>query len=201
MLETEGVKNINNVNDKLKAATSWHTIYEVEPALAFRLGRCLQIQAVFDRFFLDLDRNCYARAKPSITGASFGIAGNWRAFSRAKDTTCSCRAPADKLRQLASEFEKAHGTRSLILASDSSARAAGTFTIKPHGPISPSTCSSTRGLWPVGYSLRTIWKSAATDPTQHHDPQHLTPLSPGDGCTQERTYPECGVTAAFQLVR
>jgi tagatose 1,6-diphosphate aldolase len=32
-LETEGVKNINNVNDKLKAATSWHTIYEVEPAL------------------------------------------------------------------------------------------------------------------------------------------------------------------------
>lgn len=33
-LETEGVKNIRNVNDKLKAATSWHSIYEVEPALA-----------------------------------------------------------------------------------------------------------------------------------------------------------------------
>ena len=33
-LETEGVKNINNVNDKLKAATSWYSIYEVEPALA-----------------------------------------------------------------------------------------------------------------------------------------------------------------------
>ena len=32
-LETEGVKNITNVNDKLKAATSWHSIYEVEPAL------------------------------------------------------------------------------------------------------------------------------------------------------------------------
>jgi len=29
-LETEGVKNINNVNDKLKAATSWHSIYGVE---------------------------------------------------------------------------------------------------------------------------------------------------------------------------
>jgi hypothetical protein len=28
------VKNINNVNGKLKAATSWHSIYEVEPALA-----------------------------------------------------------------------------------------------------------------------------------------------------------------------
>jgi tagatose 1,6-diphosphate aldolase len=33
-LETEGVKNIENVNSKLKAATSWHSIYEVEPALA-----------------------------------------------------------------------------------------------------------------------------------------------------------------------
>jgi tagatose 1,6-diphosphate aldolase len=33
-LENEGVKNINNVNGKLKAATSWHSIYEVEPALA-----------------------------------------------------------------------------------------------------------------------------------------------------------------------
>ena len=33
-LETEGVKNIDNVNGKLKAATSWHSIYEVEPALA-----------------------------------------------------------------------------------------------------------------------------------------------------------------------
>jgi tagatose 1,6-diphosphate aldolase len=32
-LETDGVKNINNVNDKLKAASSWHSIYEVEPAL------------------------------------------------------------------------------------------------------------------------------------------------------------------------
>jgi tagatose 1,6-diphosphate aldolase len=32
-LETEGVKNINNVNDRLKAATSWHSIYEVDPAL------------------------------------------------------------------------------------------------------------------------------------------------------------------------
>jgi tagatose 1,6-diphosphate aldolase len=29
-LETEGVKNISNVNDKLKAATSWYPIYEAE---------------------------------------------------------------------------------------------------------------------------------------------------------------------------
>jgi tagatose 1,6-diphosphate aldolase len=33
-LEDEGVKNINNVNDRLKAATSWYSIYGVEPALA-----------------------------------------------------------------------------------------------------------------------------------------------------------------------
>jgi hypothetical protein len=26
------VKNINNVNDRLKAATSWHEIYGMEPA-------------------------------------------------------------------------------------------------------------------------------------------------------------------------
>src|SRR6266700_4465594 len=33
-LETEGVKNIQNVNDKLKAATSWFPIYDVERVLA-----------------------------------------------------------------------------------------------------------------------------------------------------------------------
>jgi tagatose 1,6-diphosphate aldolase len=32
-LETEGVKNIDNVNSKLKAATPWYSIYEAEPAL------------------------------------------------------------------------------------------------------------------------------------------------------------------------
>jgi tagatose 1,6-diphosphate aldolase len=32
-LQDEGVKNIENVNQRLKAATSWHSIYGVEPAL------------------------------------------------------------------------------------------------------------------------------------------------------------------------
>jgi hypothetical protein len=32
-LQDEGVKNITNVNERLKAATSWYSIYEVEPAL------------------------------------------------------------------------------------------------------------------------------------------------------------------------
>jgi tagatose 1,6-diphosphate aldolase len=30
-LESEGVKNISNVNDRLQAATSWYSIYEAEP--------------------------------------------------------------------------------------------------------------------------------------------------------------------------
>ena len=33
-LESEGVKNINNVNDRLKAATPWYSIYGVEPVMA-----------------------------------------------------------------------------------------------------------------------------------------------------------------------
>jgi tagatose 1,6-diphosphate aldolase len=33
-LQSEGVKNINNVNERLKAAFSWFPIYEAEPALA-----------------------------------------------------------------------------------------------------------------------------------------------------------------------
>src|SRR5262249_50239491 len=33
-LQNEGVKNINNVNERLKAATSWYAIYEAEPAMA-----------------------------------------------------------------------------------------------------------------------------------------------------------------------
>jgi tagatose 1,6-diphosphate aldolase len=31
-LQDEGVKNINNVNERLKAATSWHSLYEVKEA-------------------------------------------------------------------------------------------------------------------------------------------------------------------------
>ncbi len=33
-LESEGVKNIENVNERLKKATSWHSLYEAEPAMA-----------------------------------------------------------------------------------------------------------------------------------------------------------------------
>ena len=33
-LESEGIRNIRNVNEKLKAATTWFPIYDVEPAMA-----------------------------------------------------------------------------------------------------------------------------------------------------------------------
>jgi tagatose 1,6-diphosphate aldolase len=33
-LQSEGVKNINNVNERLKAATPWYSMYEAEPAMA-----------------------------------------------------------------------------------------------------------------------------------------------------------------------
>jgi len=32
-LESEGVKNINNVNERLRAATPWYSIYEAEPVM------------------------------------------------------------------------------------------------------------------------------------------------------------------------
>jgi len=54
-----------------------------------------------------------------ITGASFGIGLELaRIFAREGHNLVLVARTADKLRQLASELEKAHGTRSLILAAD-----------------------------------------------------------------------------------
>src|SRR5271157_4509951 len=54
-----------------------------------------------------------------ITGASFGIGMEFaRIFAREGYNLVLVARSADKLRQLASELEKAHGTRSLILAAD-----------------------------------------------------------------------------------
>jgi short-subunit dehydrogenase len=54
-----------------------------------------------------------------ITGASFGIGLELaRIFAREGYNLVLVARSADKLRQLASELEKAHGTRSLILAID-----------------------------------------------------------------------------------
>ncbi|HLM81166.1 MAG TPA: SDR family oxidoreductase [Terriglobales bacterium] len=54
-----------------------------------------------------------------ITGASFGIGLELaRIFAREDYNLVLVARSADKLRQLASELEKAHGTRSLILAAD-----------------------------------------------------------------------------------
>jgi len=54
-----------------------------------------------------------------ITGASFGIGTELaRIFAREGYNLVLVARTADKLRQIASELEKAHGTRSLILATD-----------------------------------------------------------------------------------
>jgi short-subunit dehydrogenase len=54
-----------------------------------------------------------------ITGASFGIGLELsRIFARYNHNLVLVARSADKLRQLASELEKAHGTRSLMLAVD-----------------------------------------------------------------------------------
>jgi uncharacterized protein len=54
-----------------------------------------------------------------ITGSSFGIGLEFaRIFAREGYNLVLAARSADRLRQLASELEKAHGTRSLILASD-----------------------------------------------------------------------------------
>src|SRR5260370_11489940 len=54
-----------------------------------------------------------------ITGASFGIGMKFaRIFAREGYNLALVARSADKLRQLASDLEKAHSTRSLILAID-----------------------------------------------------------------------------------
>src|SRR3977135_4365509 len=63
-----------------------------------------------------------------ITGASFGIGLELaRIFAREGYNLVLVARSADKLRQLASELEKSHGTRSLILASDLAAPGAAAY--------------------------------------------------------------------------
>jgi short-subunit dehydrogenase len=65
-----------------------------------------------------------------ITGASFGIGTELaRIFAREGYNLVLVARSADKLRQLASELEKAHGTRSLILAVDLSEPGAAAYVL------------------------------------------------------------------------
>jgi len=65
-----------------------------------------------------------------ITGASFGIGLELaRIFAREGHDLVLVARSGDKLRQLASELEKAHGTRSLILAADLSDPGAAAYVL------------------------------------------------------------------------
>jgi uncharacterized protein len=65
-----------------------------------------------------------------ITGASFGIGLELaRIFAREGHNLVLVARSADKLRQLASELENAHGTRSLILAADLSDPGAAAYVL------------------------------------------------------------------------
>lgn len=65
-----------------------------------------------------------------ITGASFGIGLELaRIFAREGHNLVLVARSADKLRQVASELEKAHGARSLILASDLSDPGAAAYVL------------------------------------------------------------------------
>ncbi len=69
-----------------------------------------------------------SRPTALITGASFGIGQELAGiFAREGYSLVLVARSADKLRQVASELEKVHGTRSLILASDLAAPGAAAY--------------------------------------------------------------------------
>jgi len=70
------------------------------------------------------------RTTALITGASFGIGLELaRIFAREGYNLVLVARSADKLRQLASELEKAHGTRSLILGADLASPGAAAYVL------------------------------------------------------------------------
>ena len=97
-----------------------------------------------------------------ITGASFGIGMEFsRIFARESYNLVLVARSADKLRQVASELEKAHGTRSLILAADlSEPGAPPMYSIRRRAPGFRSMCwSTTRDSDSTACSPRAIWKN------------------------------------------
>ena len=108
-----------------------------------------------------------------ITGASFGIGLELaRIFAREGHNLVLVARSADKLRQLASELEKAHGTRSLILPVDLSDPGARRLrvSIRRRAPISSSTSWSTTlasdstGSSPTTTSKNACARSSSTSP-------------------------------------
>ena len=99
-----------------------------------------------------------------ITGASFGIGPEFaRIFAREGYNLVLVARTADKLRQLASELEKAHGTRSLILAADLTDPGAPAYVLDQttRADIQGRCAGQQRRIRTVRSCLpRTIWKNA-----------------------------------------
>ena len=98
-----------------------------------------------------------------ITGASFGIGMEFaRIFAREGYNLVLVARSADRLRQLASEFEKAHGIRSLILATDLTEPGAAAYVLDQttRAGIRGRMCWSTMpGSDSMVCSPKTIWKN------------------------------------------
>ena len=133
-----------------------------------------------------------------ITGASFGIGLELaRIFAREGYNLVLVARSADKLRQLASELEKAHGTRSLILATDLTEPGAPAYVLDQttRADIQVDVLVNNAGFGQYGLfvendleeCLRQIQLNVTTL-------THLTRLYlPAMISAQERGHPECGV--------
>ena len=133
-----------------------------------------------------------------ITGASFGIGLELaRIFARENHNLVLVARSADRLRQLASELEKAHGTRSLILAVDLTEPGASTYVLDQtaRADVVVDVLVNNAGFGQYGLfaesdleeCLRQIQLNVTTL-------THLTRLYlPRNDRTKERTHPECGV--------
>ena len=139
-----------------------------------------------------------------ITGTSFGIGSEFaRIFAREGYNLVLVARSADKLRQLASELEKAHGTRSLILATDLSEPGAPAYVLDQttRADIQVDVLVNNAGFWTVWLVCRErSGRMPAADPTQRDDayPSHAA-VSPGnDRAKKWGSILNVASTAAFQ---
>ena len=190
----------HNVNEQAESRHSWHSIYGVEPALAHYSSKLIGKRRVCGpavSFFAanfsrePRSRSLFAssrlvgskrpmpdRKTALITGASSGIGLEFaRIFAREGYNLVLVARSADKLRQVASELEKAHGTRSLILAADLTGSGGRRLRFR-----SDHACRESGGRSGQQRRIRTVWlvcrersgRMSAPDPAQrdHADSSH-----------------------------